>query len=290
MKPVLSFTEKLCATCGDCTTACTRGCHNVSGSHNVGASQVLSDNHIVEADHSSNNTHNVGGMHRIDRATCIACGACVDACMPGALRIYGEEIDVASAAERLLEDADFYRQSGGGVTFSGGEPLLQPDFCAAVMRALKSNGIHIAVDTCGDIPWSAFEAVLPYTDLFLYDIKHISPQKHEEWTGSQPTRIAANLQELERRSAPCELRAPIIPGFNDDEGTLLAIGRLAASLSNVKCVRLLAYHDMYGGKYDSIGLRRAMPQTTPPTAQKMDVVKALLSRVCPNQNVCLSGD
>ncbi|MCL2059413.1 MAG: glycyl-radical enzyme activating protein, partial [Oscillospiraceae bacterium] len=227
-------------------------------------------------------------LHHIERRMCDCCGACVGACMPGALRIFGEKITAARAAELLLEDADFYEQSGGGATFSGGEPLLQADFCAAVMRILKDSGTHIAVDTCGDVPWAAFQTVLPYTDMFLFDLKYVDADKLATWTGGSVGRIVGNLRALAARGALCEIRIPVIPGFNDDDAALLAMGRLAASMPNITCVRLLAYHNLSGGKYDSLGMRDAMPKTAPPTARRMEEIKTMMSGVCPN--VILSGE
>ena len=257
--PVLSYTEKLCENCGDCAAVCGQGCHGITPDG-----------------------------HGINRMACLRCGACVRACLPGALKIFGEEIEPTRAAELLLEDADFYIQSGGGATFSGGEPLMQPEFCAETMRILKACGVSIAVDTCGDVPWSAFEAVLPYTDLFLYDIKHTDADRLKQWTGGSAARIEGNLRELDRRGINSELRIPVVPGFNDDAATLRSIGTMAASFSNVTCVRLLAYHNLSGAKYAAVGLDDGMSATAPPTAERMTELKTELGAVC--ANVRLSGD
>ena len=230
-KPILSYIDKLCVVCGACAAACPRGCHVFGGGdkpadENEPAGDKAPTGNLTAPDASP-------VLHHIERRMCDCCGACVVACMPGALRIFGEKITAERAAELLLEDADFYEQSGGGATFSGGEPLLQADFCAAVMRILKENGTHIAVDTCGDVPWAAFQTVLPYTDMFLFDLKYVDADKLATWTGGSVGRIVGNLRALAARGALCEIRIPVIPAFNDDDAALLAMGRLAASMPNI---------------------------------------------------------
>ena len=271
MKPSLSYEKRLCVGCGDCVTACARGCHETG---RTGAGGDRED---------------IGGHHEIDRDDCAGCGDCVNACMPGALRLYGRGMDPPDAARLLMEDAAFYEQSGGGVTISGGEPLLQPVFCAEVMKLLKARGAHIAVDTCGDVPFEAFERVLPYTDIFLYDVKHIDAGALKAQTGGSAERILDNLRALSSIGKPCELRVPVVPGFNDDDRTLCEIAGFAASLTNVTCVRLLAYHNYSGAKYESLGMECKMPAgSAPPSARRMEEIKAIFSLVC--ENVRLSGE
>ena len=139
-QPELAIHYPKCTLCGECAKVCA--CHKI-----------------------------VNGVHEFDRTACKACGKCEAACPSGALELFGRTMTADEAAEKLLEDRIFYRD-GGGITLSGGEPLLQSSFCAELLRKMKAEGIHCAVDTCGSVPWSAFETVLPYTDLFLYDFSH----------------------------------------------------------------------------------------------------------------------
>lgn len=258
--PALSFTRKLCIGCGACVPACPEGVHSIQ----------------------EDNTH------RLRFELCKGCGACVEECLPGALKLYGRIMEPEEAARLLLEDKDFYAQSGGGVTFSGGEPLLQSAFLAALMRLLKKEGIHIAVDTCGEVPWSAFEKVLPYTDLFLYDIKHPDSAMHKKGTGSGNERILQNLENLSRQAVPAEIRTPVIPGYNDSPETLSRIAVLLNAYNNITAWRLLPYHSMAKGKYEALGRSYPMPDTPMPDETRMRSLKAQLTPLYPA--VKLSSD
>ena len=206
-----------------------------------------------------------GGIHHFDRSRCVACGKCVEACPTGALEYYGREISVADAVAAVLEDKAFYEQSGGGCTLSGGEPLLQADFCAEVCKALRANGVHCAIDTSGAAPWDRFEAVLPHTDLFLYDLKHMDEALHHKYTGASNQRILANLTRLSACGAPIEIRIPLIPGINASGAELRAFGKFLCGV-NIIGVRLLPYHAMARSKYDAIGHPDTMPHVPSPDA------------------------
>ncbi len=236
MTPVLSFTEKLCVGCGACAEVCRQGVH----------------------------TFSFETAHKLDHEKCIACGACVEECYTGALKLYGFQAEPEEVTVKLLADRAFYEQSGGGVTFSGGEPLLQADFLVEILKELKAEGIHTAVDTCGEVPWEAFEKVLTYTDMFLYDVKHLDVKKHREWTGVPNGRILENLQNLSLAGAAVEIRTPVIPGVNDDRETLCGIAKMLSAMDNVTAWRLLPYHSMGKAKYDSIGQAYNMPEIEMP--------------------------
>jgi len=257
--PALSYTMKLCVGCGACADVCKAGVHEFRE-----------------------------GQHILHHEKCTHCGACVEECFPGALRLFGHEAEAAAVAAKLLEDAPFYAQSGGGVTFSGGEPLLQTDFLREVMGILKSHGVHIAVDTCGDVPWEAFAAVMPTTDLFLFDIKHISSALHQKGTGRGNERILENLRRLSAEGAAIEIRTPVIPGYNDDAETLRAIAALLASLPGITAWRLLPYHSMARAKYEAIGLSYEMPEIEMPDTVRMRELCAQLVDVFPHTK--LSAD
>ncbi|MGI6315236.1 MAG: glycyl-radical enzyme activating protein [Christensenellales bacterium] len=250
--PNLSYTAKLCAGCGACGEVCPSGVHSFDG-----------------------------GIHSLAYDRCRGCGACVKECYIGALKIFGRRMTAEEAAEMLLEDEPFYGRSGGGVTFSGGEPLMQSGFLRAVMEILKGKGIHIAADTCGEVPWAAFEEILPYTDLFLYDIKHIDSAAHRKGTGAGNERIIENLRRLSARGGRIEIRTPVIPGWNDDDGTLGAIAALLASLPGIVRWRLLPYHSMAKAKYEAIGSRYEMPETEMPDTGRMRALQAALREVFP---------
>ena len=195
----------------------------------------------------------------LDRERCVACGRCVDACLFDALVLYGRKVTPEEILPELLEDRLFYTQSGGGVTLSGGEPLLHPAFCAELFGLLQREGIPCAMDTCGEVPWSAFEAVLPVTELFLFDLKQMDPERHRRCTGVSNERILENLRRLSDTGKEIEIRMPLVPGFNDEEENLEAAGRFLAGLKPLRGVRLLPYHSFGRSKYHAIGHPDTMP-------------------------------
>lgn len=201
------------------------------------------------------------GIHRFDPSSCVACGACTDVCLGEALTLYGKEMTVEELLPLLTEDRDFYRNSGGGVTLSGGECLLYPDFCATLLSRLQEEGIPTAVDTCGFVPRESFLKVLPFTDVFLYDIKAIDEQTHRRCTGVSNERILENLHYLNEAGASVEVRIPFVPGHNDTE--IEAIATFLQPLSSVKKVRLLPYHNYAGSKYGALSYENTMPKELP---------------------------
>lgn len=209
------------------------------------------------------------GVHVFDRSRCVACGKCVDACLHGALEYYGREISVEAAVAAVLEDKTFYANSGGGCTLSGGEPLLQAEFCVEVFKRLREAGIHCAVDTAGAVPWKSFQAVLPHVDLFLYDIKHVDDRIHRECTGSSNQQILENLRRLSESGVPIEIRLPLIPGINDADSDLRAIAEFLRGFDNVIGLRVLPYHAMARFKYEAVGQTDTMPDVSPPDAAAM---------------------
>ena len=169
----------------------------------------------------------------------------------------------------LLADRVFYAQSGGGVTVSGGEPLLHPEFCAELFELLRREGVSCATDTCGEVPWSAFETVLPLTDLFLYDLKQMNPEAHKACTGVGNQRILENLRRLSETGKPIEIRMPIVPGLNDSEEEMESAGSFLGGLSNITGVRLLAYHSFARSKYASVGHPDTMPDAETPSQERL---------------------
>ncbi len=246
-RPQLALLERKCEYCGECVRACPNGAHSIRD-----------------------------GVHTLDRDACTLCGKCLEACFPGALVWYGRQIGVEECAEIFLADRDFYATSGGGATFSGGEPLLQADFVAEVMKILRQEGIDTALDTCAAVPWTEFEKVLPYTSRVLFDIKHSDPGPHRQWTGLGNERIWENLERLGDSGIPVEIRIPCVPGVNMDEETIRRIGKRLAGIPVITGVRPLAYHDFARSKYLSLGMDDTMPRVERPDAEAMDNVRALL--------------
>ena len=196
----------------------------------------------------------------IDRNICEACGICVEECPTGALEMMGQEITVEEVVKEVLKDKAYFDKSGGGITVSGGEPTLQAGFVAEFMKRMKENGIHTALDTCGLAPAAAYEKILPYTDLLLYDIKEIDSNKHKEFTGSSNEKILNNLLTLSEwmkiHGSPKALwiRTPIIPDATGTEENIAGIGQFIAK-NNLHPDRweLCAFNNLCNDKYQRLG-------------------------------------
>lgn len=194
-----------------------------------------------------------GGRQAEEISGCLVCGACVEACPTGARRIAGYRVELEELVEEILSDRVFFEQSGGGVTFSGGEPLHQAAFLLQALEACRREGLHTAVDTCGLASGEELVSVAALTDLFLYDVKFVDDRRHREHTGVGNERILANLRMLVDQGRRIWLRVPVIPGVNDDRDNLDGVAELAASLPGVERVCLLPYHRTGESKLARLG-------------------------------------
>ncbi len=187
------------------------------------------------------------------RELCERCGKCAESCYSGARVLLGKMMTVEGVLETVERDRPFYIRSGGGVTFSGGEPMLQIGFLREALKECKKREFHTAVDTAGNVPWSSFLTVIPYTDLFLYDMKVMDEKKHKEATGVSNKRILENLSKLADSDKDILIRIPVIPGFNDTEEDMHQSAAFLSGLSRKIPVELLPFHQLGSGKYDIIG-------------------------------------
>jgi pyruvate formate lyase activating enzyme len=188
-----------------------------------------------------------------DRSRCSVCGACVSACPAEARAIAGKEMTAAEVLAQIEKDSPFYEESGGGVTFSGGDPLAQGGFLQTLLEGCRRREIHTAVETAGYAPWSTFERIRPYTDLFLFDLKLADPLQHRKFTGVDNAPILANLRRLAAEGSRLVVRIPLIPGVNDGEAELQAMGTIVAGLPGFVRVDLLPYHRAGAEKYRRLG-------------------------------------
>lgn len=212
-----------------------------------------------------------------DAEMCTLCGACVEACYAEARQIVGRDMTVAQVIAEIERDIAFYDESGGGVTFSGGEPLSQPDFLLSLLRACRGREIHTALDTCGFAAWETLDRVREYVDLFLYDLKLMDDARHRSYTGVSNGLILSNLQALSRRGHAVVLRVPIIPGINDDEQNIRQTGAFASALPRLRRVDLLPYHRAGTEKYGRLNKVYELPEIGPPSDERMAEMVHILS-------------
>ena len=210
---------------------------------------------------------------RFDLKNCDLCGACTVYCPANAREIVGKEYSLEEMLQEVAADKLFYQTSNGGVTFSGGECMLRVDFLSEILRMCKEEGIHTAVDTAGCVPWESFEKVLPFSDMFLYDLKAFSDGLHREGTGASNRVILSNLQRLSSETA-CEIivRIPVIPDYNANMEELSRMAEFLAPL-RLRAVELLPYHRMGDHKYEALG--RVPTKYTVPSEEEMESYRAL---------------
>lgn len=190
----------------------------------------------------------------MDAEACALCGACVDACPAEARATIGDAMTVADVLREVERDRLFYEDSGGGVTFSGGEPLAQGAFLLELLRACRERGLPTALDTCGHAPAEVFAHAVALTDLVLFDVKHADGERHREGTGVGNERILQNLGHLAASDVAWIVRVPLVPGFNDAEDDLRAIAELVAALPRVPPVQLLPFHAAAEDKHRRFGM------------------------------------
>ena len=211
-------------------------------------------------------------------AKCMGCGACggensaatAENCPTGALVHYGKAYEAEDLAELLAADKPFFDSSGGGVTLSGGECLAQPEFAAELARLLRERGIGVYIDTCGFVSRGALEGVIPYTDVFLYDIKAMDPEVHRACTGQDNRLILENLRYLSERGCEIEIRYPLVVGCNDDQCE--KIGAFLRELNGIRKVKVLRYHDLAASRYEALGMENTLPA---PRTEPADVQQAV---------------
>jgi pyruvate formate lyase activating enzyme len=202
-------------------------------------------------------------MRTIDRSKCDFCLKCADVCPTGAIKVAGQSMSIQKVMSEIMKDELFYQNSGGGVTISGGEPLMQWEFVRNLLKECQQEGIHTALDTSGYAPWDILQKVLGYVDLCLYDLKHTETESHKRGTGKSNRRIIENFY-LAASTVRTWLRVPLIPGYNDSEENIMNVINMAKK-SNVEKVSILPYHEYGMAKYEHLGRYYRMGQVTPPS-------------------------
>jgi len=241
----IGFIGNLCKCCGRCAETCRFGA-------------------IVPGE----------GRYRIDRQKCVNCGECVDTCYYDALVRYGKEMTSGEAFDAVRKDKMFYRKSGGGATVSGGEPLMYAAFIRELFEACRSDGISTCVETCGCVGRDALDAVLPVTDLFLFDLKHMDPETHKKYTGASNETILSNARYIVGQGANVQFRHPLIPGVNDNAGNIEATAAFIRGLGSAGWgLQLMPYHRMGQSKYQALGIPYETEGTPVMTPEEVDAVK-----------------
>ena len=262
-KPQLAYYPLKCIGCGACVTPCPLGLHALEEIGSVGGDAAENNGFVgdVLCDAASGSGGNAasgfGGkadkIHVFNRMGCAGCGRCAAECVTGALALIGRTVSAAEAIAEVKKDEVFYRNSGGGMTLSGGEPFYQPDFALALLALAKNESLHTCVETCGVAPFEVIADAARYTDIFLYDIKETEQARHKEFTGADNALIINNLRKLDETGASIILRCPIIPGMNDNEAHLTRVCEIAASLNRIDHIDLEPYHPLGISKSDAIG-------------------------------------
>ena len=258
----LSWMSLRCAgieKCGRCLGVCSKGAISPG---------ILTQNAATREDIR---------LIRLDRSLCDNCGDCATVCYQKALYVCGTDYTVDELLNRVCKDIPFYEHSGGGVTLSGGEPLAQPEFILQVLKRLKERSVHTAVDTTGYAEYAVIERILPYTDLFLLDLKHMDSEQHRIATGVGNELILENAKKIAEAGGKMQVRIPVIPDFNDSEENIRETGSFCRALGKaVTLVQLLPYHNLGVMKYHRIDDRRVVLQAEPPSDEKIRAIKELL--------------
>lgn len=251
--PVVEFYPQKCIGCTACLEACPNGAQ------------------IVTIDPVTNTSE-----HTIRRDLCTGCLTCTDTCYAGALAPVGKEVTADYVMKQIETDIPYYKSAGGGVTFSGGECMLQIDFLAELCRRCREKGIHTAVDTAGNVPRAYFEKIIGDADLFLYDVKAADPDVHRTLTGAGNERILENLTYLSVSGKRIIVRIPFVPSRNGDE--IAGIAQILASLpSKPELVEIIPYHKLGAAKYAALDLENPCEDEVPPTEEQINAALEILT-------------
>ncbi len=265
----LSWQSRKCIgmeVCGACLDACP---HGAIGPGEVPRSPASAARSAVTDDGLQ--------LVTVDWSSCDDCGICAERCPAGALSMWGKRYTVSEVVDRVLRDRPFFERSGGGVTVSGGEPLSQPEFTLALLKALKEQGLHTALDTTGFTRRDVIEKALPYTDLFLLDLKNMDSHAHKAVAGVPSEPILENARRIAAAGGKMQIRVPVIPGFNDSGENLREVGRFVAELGGaVTIVQLLPYHAMGVPKWERIRRDGPVLEAAAPSDKRISELKAIL--------------
>jgi pyruvate formate lyase activating enzyme len=250
----IMFKPTTCVSCGACVPVCSQGIHSLSPE----------------------------GVHLIDHnIECIGCGECVKACNPDALKIAGEQVAISELLDYVEQDRAFYDQSGGGVTLGGGEVTSQPEAAINLLMACKQEGINTAIETCGYAKKETMLRFAEFVDLFLFDLKHIDPEKHFELTGVRNEMILENLEELIMKRQNVKVRMPMLKGINDSEAEIQGVIDFLMpfkEFKNFKGIDLLPYHKLGVNKYLQLGMEYPIEGDPSLSDEDLDRIEGMIKK------------
>ena len=247
--PELEWQKDLCLNCGACTKVCPTGALKMEE-----------------------------GQLRFSRSECNLCFECTDECYSNALRKIGKVYTPEKLVTELEKDMIFFSESNGGVTFSGGEPMLQADFVKETAKLLKDRNVHIAMETNMTISWEKMEEILPFMDLIMADIKMMDEDEHIKWTGSGNKRILENIRQLDKTGIPYELRTPVVPGVNHSSQAIEDIALFVSGLTNIRKYELLPYHPLADFKYENLGMKNPFEEVKDLDKESLELYAPILKK------------
>ena len=252
--PVLMYNRDKCISCGHCIEICP---NQVPAAREDGHGMIF------------------------DRSKCVTCGKCAEECPVEALTVSGYRTSAEEVIDVVMKDYLQYIDSGGGITLSGGEALLQPEFAREILKMAKENGLNTLVETAGIVPWKSIEMVLPYTDIFYWDIKKIDSDMHKKGTGATNSLIFENAKKLAQTGKEIHFRMPLIPGFNDNEDEMEAFRELVINDFNrsPECIDLLRYNNLGETKYLRLGEEVKAVALQPQSEERVEELTEIVRKV-----------
>lgn len=242
--PEVTLNTNKCMGCGFCARMCKNGAVSVEA----------------------------GGSFKFDRKKCIGCGACAEMCPTDARRLFGKDYTVDELFKIIWQDHYYYRQSGGGVTFSGGEALMQPEFLCAIAKKCHEYHVNVAIEACGCGDYEKFKPCLDYIDFIYFDVKHMNPEMHKVITGQTNERILENLKNISRHGIEICVRTPVVPGYNDSVENIRATAKFISEIPNIMRYELLAYHKLGINKYKILDRPYPLDDIAEPSPEYMNML------------------